>query len=92
MLSSVLPTIEAPKPLKEEGRICLFCEHFRVHMAEPDCSEYTPGSNFSIECTKHHWSFDPYADGQVDYARCLATAQNCPEYQFSERIMKELSK
>lgn len=66
--------------IKIENRLCWFCEHFHFWNAEPDYSEVTPGSDFSMYCDKQHWEFSPYHTSQTEFGKMLTTARECPDF------------
>lgn len=61
-------------------KLCWLCRHFNYTQAEPDWSEVTPGSDFSMYCSKHHWSFDSYKTSQEEFGEMLSTALNCKDF------------
>jgi hypothetical protein len=72
--------------MKEENKLCWFCKYFYYSQAEPDYSEYTPGTEFSMECGKGHWRFNAYRTSQEEFGRILATAQMCEDFVQIEGI------
>ena len=73
--------------LGEEGRVCLFCEHFYIVMSSPGYSEYTPGEEFKMSCDREVWEYQKYGD-ENDYLRCIVMAQCCEQYVFNKSILK----
>ena len=71
-----------------EHRTCLGCCHFHVCTADPGYSEFTPGSEFTMGCTKDHWDFDAYLDGQKDLFKKITSARNCPDYEFNPKVLE----
>lgn len=65
-------------------KACWFCDHFRFHNGEPDLSEVTLGSDFSISCRKNKWDFDAEFDSQEKFGQVLSSAETCPD--FLDRI------
>lgn len=73
----------------EPDKTCLFCEHYYISVGSPGYSEYTPGSDFSMDCNKGHWDFKQY-DTEAHYRGCLVTAQSCPDYNFNPLILVQI--
>jgi hypothetical protein len=63
-----------------QQRICYGCKWFVLTLADPGYSEFTPGNDWAMSCSKDHWRFDPYTDYTDKFAQCLDTAQICPDY------------
>ena len=61
-------------------KICWGCEHIYFSHSSPGYSELTPGSEFSLECDKRHWTFDTDNDGREQLRKCLLTAETCPDW------------
>lgn len=77
-----LPIAETPTP----GRICWLCTHVYFCPAEGSYSEYTPGSDFVLNCTKGYWEISPYRDELDDFRQKLESAERC--LAFEERPRK----
>jgi len=72
-----LPVLGAPVT----GRICWSCEHIRFETGEPGYSEYTPGSEMSLECGKSYWELDNCEDGLAEFKAKLMSAERCADFQ-----------
>lgn len=70
-------------------RLCIYCKHFSIDLGEPGYSEYTPGSDFSIDCRKKKWEFNPFGS-ETEYRLCIVAAQKCDEYVFDESLKSEV--
>jgi len=70
----------AQKELKPQDRMCWFCQYFVFRNGEPGYGEYTPRSDFYIECAKHHWEFDSYGNSQAHFGNCLSKAKECTDF------------
>jgi len=66
--------------IRPENKLCWFCQHFYYSTAEPDYSEYTPGSDFHMSCNKSHWDFDAFNTSQEEFGKMLTSARNCPDF------------
>ena len=70
----------------ESGKLvqtCLFCSHFYFDGGSPGHSEYTPGSDASIGCSKGVWDYEMY-DMTNDFRRHMLTAQTCDKFSTAE--------
>ena len=67
-------------------KLCFWCKHFWIGDAIPDYSEYTPGSNFSMNCSKAHWVFDAELETEESFREKLLTALTCGDYEFNEDL------
>jgi hypothetical protein len=63
------------------SRICYGCRFFSIEQEEPDWSEITPGSPWSMSCTAGFWSFNTLKDDERTFAAKLETAETCPKYE-----------
>ncbi len=71
-------------------KICLFCEHFNMDMAEQGYSEVTPGRDFSMECFKNKWEYKTFGT-EVEYYTCIITARKCSDYAFNPKIWIDIN-
>jgi len=64
------------------AKICLFCVHFDMNTGEPDWSDITPGSDFSMDCAKNKWtSIDVYDRCSIEeYRTIMLKAEKCDEF------------
>lgn len=67
--------------MSERFKVCWFCKYFRYYQADAGWSEETPGSDFSIDCVKNHWKFDPYVTSQEEFGKILSTAETCEDFK-----------
>jgi hypothetical protein len=56
------------------------CKHFNIETADPGWSEYTPGRDWSMTCSKNKWEFDSIMDGVEQFSKVLNTANDCDEF------------
>lgn len=70
--------------LTQDNLLCIFCEHYYVRTAEPDYSEWTPGTQFTMLCLKGKWEVDPWKDNTSTYRKMLLTAHTCNDYELTE--------
>lgn len=63
-------------------KLCLFCKYFYFSGAEIGYSEYTPGSEVEMYCTKRVWDkYDVY-----DIRETFKTAETCKKYKLDEWV------
>jgi hypothetical protein len=69
-------------------KLCLWCSHFYLDTGSPGYSEYTPGSDFTMTCFKHHWEYG-YGRFKTEehYRACLISAQVCPDYSVNQNLV-----
>ena len=65
-------------------KLCWLCKHFDYAQAFGGYSEYTPGSEFDISCSKNHWQFDSYKTDQKEFGKILSTAEHCGDFVHIE--------
>lgn len=68
---------------------CLFCKHFYFCGAEPGYSEYTPGSDAAMECTKNYWSMNNL-DTTEDLRIKMLSAETCADFEMVD--LQEITK
>ena len=61
-------------------RLCWWCAHFQYDSGSPGYSEWTPGTDFRMECGKKVWEFKMFVDGQDAFAAKLSAAQWCKDF------------
>lgn len=59
---------------------CVECKHFWVSLNEPDWSEYTPGSDARIECTRGLWELKN-SEGSKVFRLHILKAQSCDKFE-----------
>lgn len=64
---------------------CWSCQHFQFTEPDGPYSEMTPGTDWSMWCSKHMWSdgmkpLDP-SDSEEAFGKCMEIGFTCPEYQ-----------
>lgn len=64
-------------------RLCIFCKYFEFEASSPGYSEYTPGSDVSMDCLKSVWKTS-LTDYYFDFNATIKTAQNCNFYERSK--------
>ena len=69
--------------MKDNEKLCLYCEHCVLSLSTPDWSDWTPGNEFKLWCSKNHWDFDPYATSKLSMAESLRKAMTCTDYALS---------
>ena len=62
-------------------RTCYGGSRFCMATADSGYSEYTPGTDWSMECMEKKWNFDPFVDDVDKFAACLNTAQTCRKWK-----------
>lgn len=67
-------------------KLCWFCTHFIYGQAMGGYSEYTPGSDFYIECDKKHWKFDAEMTTQAQFGEMLSTAKTCEDFVWIQGL------
>jgi hypothetical protein len=50
-------------------------------MADYGYSEFTPGTDWGMSCTKSVWGFDAFQDGVDRFRACLETAEKCKKFE-----------
>lgn len=69
--------------MKEYDKLyCVDCKHFYFSSGSPGYSEYTPGSDASLGCTKQKWEYEPNNDTDQSFRKKMKTADNCEEYEY----------
>ena len=64
---------------------CLFCDHCYMDTGESRYSEYTPGSDWSISCSKNVFSEQDGPDlTQKAFGELLMKAVTCEHYKDPE--------
>jgi hypothetical protein len=71
----------------EPEKLCLWCKHFYLDVGSPGYSEYTPGSDFEMDCRKNHWEYRGVSGTEDEYRACLISALVCPDYAFNETLV-----
>ena len=64
-------------------KLCLFCEHYDMVVAEPAYPPWSSGNGFELMCEESHWDFDENKTSKLDLAECLQTAKTCIDYTLS---------
>ena len=62
-------------------KLCYQCENFYISIADCGYSEFTPGTDWGMSCTKNVWNFDPFEDDVNKFRACLETAQRCKKFE-----------
>lgn len=74
--------------MKEPNKkLCLWCKHFYLSIGSLGYSEYTPGSDFTMDCNKFHWNYEGANSSEEEYRACLISAQVCPDYEFNTKLI-----
>ncbi|MCK5019015.1 MAG: hypothetical protein KAS32_18285 [Candidatus Peribacteraceae bacterium] len=60
--------------------ICIFCKYLSFSEAFVGYSEYTPGHEASMYCTKGKWAIDFFDLSTEEYRETMLTAETCGEY------------
>lgn len=68
---------------------CMLCEHWEFDGGSPEYSEWTPGSDWSMECHKNIWKCDKNYMTKKEFVRCMKHAEKCAFYIISEDINNE---
>ena len=63
------------------GRLCWFCEHCYYSNGSPGYSEWTPGTDFSLECGKGYWDFDNFDDTLTEFREQIEAAMRCADFK-----------
>lgn len=61
-------------------KLCVLCSHFCIWPGSPGYSEYTPGSDMTIQCGKYHWEMKNHDDGTGQFRRYNQQAETCLDY------------
>lgn len=64
---------------------CIFCTQFRFRTGDYGYSEYTPGSNASMECAEDVWDFDFMSNTQEEFVETLRTAETCEHFVYVDK-------
>ena len=80
---------EAPPIL---GRVCWSCENCDYDSAEPGYSEYTPGSDFALSCSKNYWVLDTVYDTIDVFRKKLMSAESCADFKLHPAIAQKATK
>lgn len=67
------------------GKLCWDCKHIDFIAGDPGYSEYTPGNDFHLECSKNMWEFDNYGDQLSDFRQKLEVANVCGLFEEREK-------
>ncbi len=62
-------------------RHCLKCKHCWIDPGCPGYSEYTPGHDSSMSCTKQHWRLEEHEYSRDDMRKAFESAATCRDYQ-----------
>jgi len=71
--------------------LCLWCKHFYLSTGSRGYSEFTPGSEFTMDCAKGHWHWKEYGS-EEQYRACILTALHCEDYEVQPHIIQEIEK
>lgn len=72
--------IDDSLPVVNEGKCCVECEFMSIQTGSPAYSEWTPGEDFTMSCSKEVWDFDPYGTEQ-EYRDCMLAARRCIHFK-----------
>jgi hypothetical protein len=61
-------------------RLCIECKYWTIYAAEEGYSDWTPGSDFQMFCSKNHWTLDPYRDSEDKLREYYETAKECKDF------------
>lgn len=64
-------------------KLCVFCKHWDFYGGSQGYSEYTPGSEASMNCNKGHYGrhFDLLnISGEDGFRAQILKAETCPDY------------
>ena len=59
----------------------MLCKYWSFDGGSPTYSECTPGSDWSMDCSKDVWSCDGDYMTQGEFRRCMKHAENCKFYE-----------
>jgi hypothetical protein len=76
-----LPVVKIEEMPSARDAFCWECQNIWFCQASPGYSELTPGSDFSLLCSKNHWELDTYEDEEGTMGRFLKLAQRCPDFE-----------
>lgn len=72
-------------------KLCVFCKHWHFYGGDQGFSELTPGSDASMDCSKHHWDRPgrgPYKGFVIfnlhderAFREMIQKAITCPDYE-----------
>ena len=65
---------------------CTMCEYCQLESGSPGYSEYTPGWDGSLSCSKGKWDVDFMEDDSASFRKKMQTANACEEYKAVEVI------
>lgn len=60
---------------------CVNCIHWRWSSGHPDYSDMTPGTGWSSDCRKQHWSMDGWDVSEQTFRENMRTARRCADYE-----------
>jgi hypothetical protein len=66
---------------------CWGCCHLRFSAWSPGYGEYTPGSDFDIECAKKQWGTLEPTESQEDFGKAMEIGFTCQK--FESRVTSE---
>ena len=70
-----------PPSKLDATKMCWWCKNFYYSRGEPGWSEYTPGSDFSIECLKSHWAFEQDSTSKDEFRNMISHAVDCADFE-----------
>lgn len=66
-------------------RLCVLCKHLCWMEGEAGYSEYTPGCDAAMYCSKKHWNGGDFNSMTLkEYRSYMLTAETCKDYQEEE--------
>lgn len=61
-------------------KTCLECKYLNVASGDPGYSEYTPGYEWAMECSKDVWSIDPWSASTDQFRQWMRSAETCSKF------------
>ena len=63
----------------------IFCDKFRFNTGDYGYSEYTPGTDASMDCMKSVWDFNFMEDSHEEFVKTLRTAETCEHFVYVDK-------
>lgn len=74
------------------NKTCFGCANFIFSEGQPELGEYTPGSDWYMECRKNKFGNNgSFGDqvGQTEFARRINLAVTCSAYEQASHVNKD---
>lgn len=76
---------EMPLVDRTPHRVCWSCEHLFFSPGSRSYSEWTPGDEFEMYCTRMYWEFRNHKDYLAEFRDKLMSAEVCGDFKERQR-------